>query len=963
MNTKTLTIAAGTFGLIFLPGCANNCFDDGLLQTADAGCPVVTGGGTDDDGATAADTAADSSGGGGSCSNGVQDGDETDVDCGGSCDEQCGSGQGCESNEDCQTEWCGDGMTCTDPTCTDGFENGDETDVDCGGSCEPCPDGDGCQDGEDCQSGQCNDDGTCDGSSCDDGIQNGDETDVDCGGSCDPCPPADDCDGPEDCESQVCNAETGMCEPPTCDDGVQNGDETDQDCGGSCGSTCEPGEGCEVHVDCVHFVCDAAAGTCDEPSCTDGTPNGNETDVDCGGPDCPACDEPGLCEVDTDCMSSECDDGNCVPPTCADGEINGLETDVDCGGPECQPCEDAEICLEPTDCESGICMGMPPVPGVCTPATCDDGLLNGLETDVDCGGPDCDGCDNGEDCEMDSDCMSETCDPAAGECEDPTCNDGLMNGNETDVDCGGPDCLPCDGGEMCNDDADCESEVCNAGVCEDPSCTDGVMNGLETDVDCGGGVCDPCDTGEACITIFDCQSMVCLDEECQEATCDDGIQNGAETDVDCGGPDCQPCNDGEMCMAGMDCMSEVCDPAGNVCEPPTCDDGVQNGAETDVDCGGPTCDPCEDGEGCDNGLDCESGVCNELDLCEPPACDDGLQNGDETDLDCGGACGMTCDPGESCLIGGDCVSAGCDAGSLVCNDLLSVETTPTCSEFVAGPVTMQATASGGTGGPYTYAWTPDDGTLSAPNMAVTEASPAGFQSYTVTVDDGFNMAQDTALVVVPEAFDLQNNCTLLTANYGASGTGASATITYDMGGSRACELGNNEFGLHLCSDVVFEDTQLQGTVEVTNDGGDDDWVGLIWGAQDESNYYSLAWKNGAQSFFGCTTPEGVVVKRIEGPNFAALSGADFYCPADTANSTLLAAPGDSLADGWVEGQSYTITIDYTQTQSDITITRDSDGVELADFTINDAVFPSGSFGSTTLSQVNACVGPLVGACI
>ena len=50
-------------------------------------------------------------------------------------------------------------------------------------------------------------------------------------------------------------------------------------------------------------------------------------------------------------------------------------------------------------------------------------------------------------------------------------------------------------------------------------------------------------------------------------TCDDGVQNGDETGVDCGGPDCPPC------VA-------------------TCDDGIQNGDETGVDCGGPDCPPC-----------------------------------------------------------------------------------------------------------------------------------------------------------------------------------------------------------------------------------------------------------------------------------------------------------------------------------------------------------------------------------
>ena len=46
------------------------------------------------------------------------------------------------------------------PSCTDGIQNQDETDVDCGGSCEPCPEGGGCATDEDCASGYCAN-GTC----------------------------------------------------------------------------------------------------------------------------------------------------------------------------------------------------------------------------------------------------------------------------------------------------------------------------------------------------------------------------------------------------------------------------------------------------------------------------------------------------------------------------------------------------------------------------------------------------------------------------------------------------------------------------------------------------------------------------------------------------------------------------------------------------------------------------------
>ena len=72
------------------------------------------------------------------CADGIQNGTETGVDCGGSC------------------------FPC--PTCNDGIRNGDETGIDCGGSCPPC-------------------------TTCTDGIQNGNETGVDCGGSCPACPP------------------------------------------------------------------------------------------------------------------------------------------------------------------------------------------------------------------------------------------------------------------------------------------------------------------------------------------------------------------------------------------------------------------------------------------------------------------------------------------------------------------------------------------------------------------------------------------------------------------------------------------------------------------------------------------------------------------------------------------------------------------------------------------------------
>jgi len=41
--------------------------------------------------------------------------------------------------------------------------------------------------------------------------------------------------------------------------------------------------------------------------------------------------------------------------TCADGEMNGAETDIDCGGPSCGKCFDGNQCSLESDCLSGRC--------------------------------------------------------------------------------------------------------------------------------------------------------------------------------------------------------------------------------------------------------------------------------------------------------------------------------------------------------------------------------------------------------------------------------------------------------------------------------------------------------------------------------------------------------------------------------------------------------------------------------
>ena len=82
---------------------------------------------------------------------------------------------------------------------------------------------------------------------------------------------------------------------------------------------------------------------------------------------------------------------------------------------------------------------------------CGDGLLHNLGEGVE-------ECDDGNDVEDDY------CD---GQCVSATCADGAKNAAESDIDCGGDTCAPCDLGQSCQVDADCVGvNKCQDGLCE-----------------------------------------------------------------------------------------------------------------------------------------------------------------------------------------------------------------------------------------------------------------------------------------------------------------------------------------------------------------------------------------------------------------------------------------------------------------------------------------------------------------
>ncbi len=170
------------------------------------------------------------------------------------------------------------------------------------------------------------------------------------------------------------------------------------------------------------------------------------------------CDGAGLIVGEPDDADVPDDNVECTTDSCVDGlpMIEPKAPGTSCGGSDvCNEEAECVECFDDTDCASMICTDT----FTCAPPDCGDEFKNGEETDIDCGGPDCSGCDVGLDCIVPADCLSNSC--MAGVCQ-ATCDDSVQNQDESDVDCGGV-CADCVFGQTCNAGTDCETGACNGG--------------------------------------------------------------------------------------------------------------------------------------------------------------------------------------------------------------------------------------------------------------------------------------------------------------------------------------------------------------------------------------------------------------------------------------------------------------------------------------------------------------------
>jgi len=148
---------------------------------------------------------------------------------------------------------------------------------------------------------------------------------------------------------------------------------------------------------------------------------------------------------------------------------------------------------------------------------------------------------------------------------------------------------------------------------------------------------------------------------------------------------------------------------------------------------------------------------------------------------------------------------------------------------------------------------------------------------------------------------------------------------------------------------------IDGSWQVQETGGDDDYMGFVFGYQNSSNFYLFDWKQGTQSYVGTTAAEGMTIKRLQGATGDGLVDLSldelWENQVNRGEMTVLATNHSSTA-GWADNTLYDFHLDFNLTPGDIHIIVKEGATVLWDVSLNDTTFTSGQFGFYNYSQQN-----------
>jgi len=198
----------------------------------------------------------------------------------------------------------------------------------------------------------------------------------------------------------------------------------------------------------------------------------------------------------------------------------------------------------------------------------------------------------------------------------PLCGNGFIEGDEScdGANLGGASCesLNWSGGGVLSCDQNCMLDTTNC----IPSCDDGILNGDETSIDCGGGTCDSCSNGGSCQINSDCSSGICasgvcaFDAQCGQPCdgddadlCEEGVNECTSNALQCN----DTSGDNQELCNGLDddCDSNIDEDIAPVPTSTACRVEVCDGGSTQIE-------NAPDGSACMVGTDqgdCQNGVC------------------------------------------------------------------------------------------------------------------------------------------------------------------------------------------------------------------------------------------------------------------------------------------------------------------------------------------------------------------
>jgi len=144
---------------------------------------------------------------------------------------------------------------------------------------------------------------------------------------------------------------------------------------------------------------------------------------------------------------------------------------------------------------------------------------------------------------------------------------------------------------------------------------------------CGLGCASLCPLGRVCLKNGDCASGRCFGTRCTLPTCTNGMKDGQESDVDCGGL-CPTCGPGRACRLNADCTSRTC--VNGLCPAPLVDASFDARDANDVPDGNV---PREGSVLADANTPLDAGESEDSKLADADATPDAGQSPDATDGD------------------------------------------------------------------------------------------------------------------------------------------------------------------------------------------------------------------------------------------------------------------------------------------------------------------------------------------